>query len=131
MPNGTVVEAKDALNNITNYVHSTWPGKVTVTVSSTQHSSLYGWYSDNKNTETVGVNVALGSRLLGADALATDRATLVRTMKATVPSIGIINLNLVAGPGTWRAKPAGGSDAVLPAWRKSYVEYSEFTMRLG
>lgn len=45
-------------------------------------------------------------------------------MEVATPMGTLANLNLVAGPGLWAAQPAGGSDSVTPAWRKSYVEYA-------
>ena len=93
-----------------------------MSVIPTQYSSLYAWYEANKNVAPVGANNALGSRLLNHQALSNITALRAAMNKATPPGT-IANLNLVAGPGLWAAKPAGGSDSVTPAWRDAYVEY--------
>ena len=74
-------------------------------------------------TFPIGNNNAVGNRLLDAEALS-DTTKLRKAIEAATPSGTLANLNLVAGPGLWAAKPAGGSDSVTPAWRKSYVEYA-------
>lgn len=77
----------------------------------------------------IGGNNAVGNRLLDKKALSNITA-LERAMKAATPSGTLANLNLVAGPGLWTAKPAGGSDAVTPAWRKTYVEYGMWLLMI-
>ncbi|KAK5443292.1 hypothetical protein LTS15_010827 [Exophiala xenobiotica] len=74
--------------------------------------------------ETVGVNVRLGSRLLGRQALETDPQRLEMLLKKSVadPQNAILG-NLVAGKGVKDVKIPGGSNAVVPAWRDAYVHY--------
>lgn len=76
--------------------------------------------------ESVGVDLRLGSRLLGRQALETDPATLKKLLKQTTtnPQNAILG-SLVAGQGVKNVKIPGGSNAVLPAWRDAYVHFSK------
>ena len=86
---------------------------------------MSGWVQNTP--ETVGVNVRLGSRLLGRKALETDPQQLETLLKKSVanPQNAILG-NLVAGKGVKDVKIPGGSNAVVPAWRDAYVHYSKF-----
>jgi hypothetical protein len=72
--------------------------------------------------ETVGSDGRLGSWLLDGPALAPGnyRALKMQLQKSTPAGEFFIG-HLVAGPGVRNARIPGGSNAVLPAWRKSYV----------
>ena len=120
LPNGTIAELQQATAFLQKYVGSI-PGVQSYFIP-TQYPSLHAWYEATKNTAPVGGNAAVGNRLLDAKALS-DVTALKAAMKKATPKNTIANLNLVAGPGLWAAKPAGGSDSVTPAWRKAYVEY--------
>lgn len=123
MPNGTVAEFDKATRFLQDYIGSI-PGVQTSTFP-IQYPSLYAWYQVNKNVATVGRNNAVGNRLLDSKALSNITA-LKATMRAATPAGTIANLNLIAGPGLWSAKPAGSSNSVTPAWRKAYMEYGMY-----
>jgi hypothetical protein len=122
LPNGTTDELQESAAFLQEYI-ATIPG-VTAHYKPTQYPSLYAWYEVNKNTMPIGSNEAVGNRLLDGKALSNVTALRMAMEKAT-PAGTLANLNLVAGPGLWAAKPAGGSDSVTPAWRKAYVEYGK------
>ena len=122
MPNGTLSELEKAVAYMQEYISSIPGAKLTIVP--VQYDSLYAWYQANKNEMPIGGNNAVGNRLLDGKALSNVTALRVAMKKAT-PSGTLANLNLVAGPGLWAAKPAGGSDSVTPAWRRAYVEYGQ------
>jgi hypothetical protein len=122
MPNGTGTQASDAIQSIVDHIKKQWPNMI-VTSTPGHYPSLYAWYEAHKNTDPVGADVALSSRLLSGEALGQNLSTIRTLLESSVPVATPVNLNLVAGPGTWHAEPAGGSDAVNPAWRKAYLHY--------
>jgi hypothetical protein len=122
LPNGTVAELQQATTFLQEHFAST-PGVQAMFVP-IQYPNLYAWYLVNKNVAPIGNNLADGNRLLDGKALSNTTALRATMEKATPPG-HIANLNLVAGPGLWAAKPAGGSDSVTPAWRKAYIEYGQ------
>ena len=120
MPNGTVAELERSAAFLHEYISSI--PEVNITFVSVQYPSLYAWYQVNKNEMPIGGNNAVGNRLLDGQALS-NVTVLQAAMKKATPIGTLANLNIVAGPGMWAAKPAGGSDSVTPAWRMAYVEY--------
>jgi len=82
-------------------------------------SSFMRFWSSTNGPESVGKDTRYGSWLMDGPALTHNTTKLRDTLRATGPWIWIGHL--VAGPGVRNAKPVGGSDAVLPAWRKAYV----------
>ena len=69
---------------------------------------------------TVGENVAIGSRLLDSEALTTDPQRLEDALRASTPEPWTYQGHVVAGRGVRDAVVAGGENAVLPAWRRTY-----------
>ena len=127
MPNGTVAEAEEATGFLAEYI-STIPG-ARLSLIPVQYDSIFAWYQVNKNTAPIGGNEAVGNRLLDAKALSNITA-LREAMTISTPQGGLANVNLVAGPGLWKAKAAGGGDSVTPAWRKAYLEYGGYPRSL-
>ena len=123
MPNATSADLLKATSFLREYVSSI-TGVIAV-FAPAQYPSLYAWYKIDKNTNPVGNNEAIASRLLDAKALS-DVKALRAAMETSLPAGGLVNVNLVSGPGLWHAKPPGGSDSVNPGWRKSYLEYGMF-----
>lgn len=123
LPNGTVEELESGLAYMSKYISSI-PG-IQGTFKAKQFSSLYARYEVYKNQDPCNINEAIGSRLLDAKALS-DPAALKKAMEVTIPKGLAANVNLVSGPGGWKAKPAGGSNALNPGWRNSYLEYGKY-----
>jgi hypothetical protein len=72
--------------------------------------------------ELVGSDGRLGAWLLDGPALASGNyQSLKEQLRLSTPADEILIGHLVAGPGVRNARIPGGSNAVLPAWRKSYV----------
>ena len=120
LPNGTVAELQQATSFLQQHIGN-MPG-VQSYFNPVQYPTLYAWYQANKNTAPVGGNTAVGNQLLDAKALS-DVGALRKAMKKATPKGTLANLNLVAGPGLWSARPAGGGNSATPAWTTAYVEY--------
>lgn len=83
-------------------------------------------FAANNDPDTAGIPVRLGSRLLDEQALSKPISELKVALRkasggsARWPILG----HVIAGPGTWspRGGIAGGSNAVLPAWRKACMQ---------
>ena len=71
--------------------------------------------------EAVGVDVRIGSRLLDKEALTSNKSALNAALRAASPQPWTIIGHVVAGPGPRNVSIPGGSNAVLPAWRKAYA----------
>jgi len=72
--------------------------------------------------QTVGYGGRLGSRLLDKAALTNDTAALQAALRQSTPVPWTYSGQATAGPGTHNPVGGipGGSNAVLPAWRKAY-----------
>ena len=87
----------------------------------TQYPNLYAYEANSTDTEEVGFDGRLGSRLLDEQALNSDPAKLRLALEASTPPGEYLMGHMTTGKGVREAKPAGGGNAVLPAWRYSYV----------
>ena len=76
---------------------------------------------DTKTTDAVGLDGRLGSRLLDENALTSDVGKLRKVLQASTPTGATMMDHVTGGKGVREVKPAGGGNAVLPAWRYSYV----------
>ena len=123
LPNGTLAELQEATLFAQEYI-GTIKG-LTTSFHGTEYPSFLAYYEATKNTDPIGFNERVGNRLLDGKALS-NLTALRKAIEVATPAGTIANLNLIAGPGLWKAKPAGGSDSVTPAWRKAYVEYGTF-----
>lgn len=102
-----------------------WKDPVIVSNTSIHVPDFMSAWGQN-TPESVGVNVRLGSRLLGRKALETNPQTLNKLLRQSVTNLQTAILgNLVAGQGVKNVKIPGGSNSVLPAWRDAYVHYSK------
>jgi hypothetical protein len=115
--NLTLAEVSAMLLPIEQYLNATWPGEFNFgSPNVTQWPSYYAyWKANPDNTTPIGIDVVLGSRLLGRDAL--SNPNLKEYLMAATSSSGL-NLFMTAGPGVHN-KPLE-LDSVNPAWRKTY-----------
>ncbi|KAG8526053.1 uncharacterized protein KY384_000815 [Bacidia gigantensis] len=86
-----------------------------------QYPNLYAYTVGANTAEAVGNDGRLGSRLLTEEALTSDPAKLRIALEQSTPPGNVLFGHLTAGKGVREARPAGGGNAVLPAWRFSYV----------
>ena len=96
---------------------STWADAIHSSVSIDEYPDFTSVWQ-LMQPQSVGIDLRLGSRLLGRKALATDPKILKEALKKTTtnPKLSFLG-HLVAGDGVKNAKIPGGSNSVLPAWR--------------
>jgi hypothetical protein len=79
------------------------------------------------SADTTGVSGRYGSWLLDGPSLTQNFSALKEHFKAATPQPWLLISLVIAGPGTRNsvATIPGGSNAVLPAWRKAYAHVSK------
>ena len=107
-----------------NHINSTWPGSFEIGFNITSYPSFYSWYEENYDGSPVGYENIMGSRLLDEAALSAN-ATATKLAFEQFAGGDLTTAYIVSGKGVWNAQPRGGSNAVLPAWRKSIVHASK------
>ena len=122
-PNKTIEQATAIMKPIDEHIRAAeWGDKVTVVSIHSGPTMEFNKAWLGNEPQDVGNDGRLGSWLLGKEALSKDLDTLkTQLRKAAAPSPNVLLGHLVAGPGVRNAKIPGGSNAVLPAWRKAYT----------
>ena len=92
---------------------------------SNEYPNLYAYTTGSKTTDVVGLDGRLGSRLLTEESLTSDMGRLRSALEASTPPGATMMGHMTAGKGVREVKPEGGGNAVLPAWRYSYVHLGE------
>lgn len=87
--------------------------------------SWLAWFDKYRDTRDVGGNTIFASRLLDKKALTGDLDALAEAIKTVTDKVTRLTTFLVSGKGVHEAVPRGGSNSVLPAWRKAYVHASK------
>jgi hypothetical protein len=100
---------------IITYVKATWPTTVAL-VDLIPYPSFASWFDVYYDQDPAGYDEYIGSHLLDAPSLTSNRATVGQAFETFKGEAF-----LVAGKGTRDAKPRGGSTAVNPSWRKTIV----------
>ena len=90
----------------------------------THYSDWNSWFKENYDTTPMGHENVVASRLLDEKSLTTDDTALKTALKEFSAG-GEGTVYIVSGTGVHNAQPRGGSNAVLPAWRKAIVHASE------
>ncbi len=121
-PNGNDTIAR-LFKPINDTINQRWPGKAGFFSSNTEYKSFLDFFAANYDTETVGDNKYLISRLLNQEAFNDPKALGNALLSGTGPG-GFSTFFLVGGKGVQEAKPAGGSNAVNSHWRSAYVHTS-------
>jgi hypothetical protein len=119
--NGT--ELVHRLQTLYDHINATWPG-FSFAANTTYYPSFNAWYAENYDSTPAGYNNVMGSRLLDEQAL-TANATALKVALEKFSAGGQATVYIVSGKGVFNAKPRGGSNAVGPAWRRTYVHASE------
>ena len=133
MPNSSIAKLESIMSFFSEYVNTTWSGQITlIPPTTTQFPTVYAYYQANKNQAPVGENDIITSRLLDGAALSKNVSLIREYVQTSLPTSAdsntdiippVVNINLISGPGLWKAVPAGGSDSVNPVWRRAYLEY--------
>ncbi|KAM5342131.1 hypothetical protein ACJ41O_015162 [Fusarium nematophilum] len=119
------VDDPDYVQNVWKPINETiqkrWSGAVQLIVGIEHYDSFLDWFDLHYDQGTAGNSSYLVSRLLGEEALDGDQAALAKALEPAMSPSGGMAAFLVAGKGVRDACPRGGSNAVNPGWRKSYV----------
>ena len=124
-PGKTSASLKTLLAPMVANISATWPGQISISLNVTDFPDFYSYWHVSSGAIGVGTDIVLGSRLLNGEALSSPRAVLVQTLQEATPPGGVVNINLISGPGVWSAVPRGGNDSVHPSWRKAYVHFGK------
>ena len=114
----------DLWEPINEHINATWPGWQAAYYLEYHPSFLSWWTAHHDADDQAGLDLLVGSWLLDKKALTADLEELASALR-TFAGAGAAMAHLVAGKGVADAQPAGGSNAILPAWRKAYVHASE------
>lgn len=101
-----------------------WPGFLIVP-NITTYPSFWAWFQDYSENGPPGTDFFVGSRLLDERALTADLDANSAAYAQVIADRGVGTVHLVGGKGVRDARPREGGDAVLPAWRRSYVHLSK------
>ena len=107
---------------INDTIQERWGGTVFTMLNVTAYDSFIDWYSENLDPGSAGYGVYLRSRLLDRETLEGDQEALKQAIEPTLgnPASGL-QAFMLGGEGVRDARPRGGSNSVLPAWRKAHV----------
>jgi len=131
-PNMSMNQVRQHLAPLEEYIKSADLGDaVFVSGNGEERPDYTKGFAAVNDPDTAGIPVRLGSRLLDEQALSTPISKLKVALRkassgsARWPILG----HVIAGPGTWSPKGgiAGGSDAVLPAWRKACMQMGKIS----
>jgi FAD binding domain len=122
-PNMSIAQTAALLEPIAQHINETFsPDVIAITSAGEQWSSYYDWWTHNWDTSTpIGVDIAIGSRLLDEKAL--THPNFSRIVQGAMGPAGL-QLYLVAGPGTHAFKD--DFNAVNPGWRTGYVHAGRY-----
>lgn len=105
---------------------SGWEDPVSIIGQGKEHDDFMKKYAKDSSPEAAGLPIRLGSRLLDKKALSKPLPVLEKVLRGA--SDDLVNWpilgHVIAGLGTKSPKGgiAGGSNAVLPAWRKACMQ---------
>ena len=120
-PEKSIPQAQAILASFETAVNkSGWPEKVYQGTFAIYSPSFSADWQMNPS-EPVGSDVRLGSRLLDEKALTSNLTALKDALRKSTPSPWTLIGHIIAGPGPRKVSIPGGSNAVLPAWRKAYT----------
>ena len=122
LPEKTPAEAEKILAPLVTAVNSSnWDDRIYSEKGAIPYPAFSQQLAVQAASGDAGEDGRLSSRLLDHDALTSDPVKLKEALRKSTPPPWLINGHLVAGPGVRNAVPAGGSNAVLPAWRRAYT----------
>ena len=121
-PNKTAEQAASVVKPMEDHIRAAKWGDKVIPLSVAGKPAEFNTVWKENEPQSVGPDARLGSWLLGKEALSKDLNTLKSQFrKAGAPSPNMILGHVIAGMGVRNANIPGGSNAVLPAWRKAYT----------
>ena len=119
--NKTIQQVTQIMQPMEDQIRSAnWPDPVSISNLALPQAPFHKLWLSN-TPQAVGSSGRLGSWLLGSEGLSHNVTYLATQIRRASPAPWALLGHVVAGPGVRNAKPVGGSNAVLPAWRKAYV----------
>jgi len=112
---------------ILTHVNATWPGAL-ASYDVKPYGSFLSFFNDHHDTNPAGDNHWSGSRLVDPETLR-NKVREVRDALQAMAGTDVLQVVLpflLSGEGVWNAKPRGGGNAVVPAWRKAMAHISKF-----
>lgn len=102
--------------------------KVTISGYGKERKDYTKEFAAVNDPDTAGIPVRLGSRLLDEQALSRPLSEIKNALRKASGDAWPILGHVIAGPGTWEPKGgiAGGSNAVLHAWRKTVMQIGSY-----
>lgn len=119
--NDTIAKLLAPLNST---INQRWPRQAGFSYSTTEYSSFLDFFKDDFDTEAVGDQKYLISRLLPQESFNDEKALGKALLSATGPG-GFSTFFLVGGKGVMDAQPVGGMNSVNSHWRTAYVHTSK------
>ncbi len=113
----------ELIEPILSHVNATWKYMYSH-YNTTYYANFQAWYADNYDPSPTGQENLMSSRLLDRAALTSSMLDL-KVALAKFSAAGQATVYIVSGKGVHNAKPRGGSNSVLPVWRRTYVHTSE------
>lgn len=119
--NTSVSSFNAIMDPVLDHIQATYP--VNITRSSRYFPNFYDWWKVYSPPGAAAADDQIANRLIDEKALSIPLTKIADYLKVAYGDLIMIS-NLVSGPGTWNARPAGGLGAMSPAWRKTIVEIS-------
>ena len=121
-PNMNAAQTAALLDPIATHINAMFAPDVIAVTSSIEWSSYYDWWIHNQDTTTpMGIDVAIGSRILDEKAL--NHPNFSSIVQGAMGPEGL-DLIVVGGPGTHAFEE--DFNAVSPAWRTGYVHAGSY-----
>ena len=119
-PGSSLSSLQSVLESLTAHIAEKFPDAQMSSDPST-YDRFVDWFGRFYDNSPAGGNAWMGSRLLEEKSIAQDADRLAEMVAATVRRSGNFMLLVVGGRGVSEAKPRGGGNAVLDAWRRTVV----------
>jgi len=123
-PSNTSESLTAAIVSVFEQINVTWPNNFQYTVNASTYASFYDWWNLSSGPYYAGIDLLVGSRLLDAESLTANLTALKTAIQVATPPGQSSMVDFISGKGVWNVVPRGGSDAVLPAWRKTLVHFT-------
>lgn len=126
---------QDIFKPLNDTIMQRWKGDGKMFLSTKEYPSFLAWASENYDEDPTGQDVFLGSRLLDTSFVERDEKTIGQALWDVSGKMPRLAMFVLGGKGVQEVQPAGGSDAVNPAWRRALIHAckwniaSQFTLQ--
>jgi hypothetical protein len=106
------------------HIDAAWPSQFQAVPVLADYPDFNSWWQPNNGPKDAGSDAVIGSWLVDEESLKNATAVELAFKKFTPEGTGA-TAYLVAGGAVANAVPRGGSNALLPAWRKALLHCSK------